>query len=92
MTRGSDVLCAEGLRERLSYLAGESTGLCKLWSSQQKLHYRNRSLALKDCRKFQAQEIGANKLISQTVPGKEIVSSPECVSTHREGEYDGFRQ
>lgn len=32
------------------------------------------------------------KRLGQTVPGKDIVSSPECVSTDREGEYDGFRQ
>lgn len=86
----SDVPYTEGVREHLSYLAGGSTGFCKLWSSQQLLHYRNYSLALRDCRKFQGQEIGTNKLVSQTVPGKEVVSFPERVSTDWEGDMTGF--
>lgn len=54
------------------------------------MHYRNYSLALRDCRKFQGQEIGTNKLVSQTVPGKEVVSFPERVSTDWEGDMTGF--
>lgn len=35
------------------------------------------------------QEIGANKLIPLTAPGKEVSSLSGCVSTDWEGEYDG---
>lgn len=35
------------------------------------------------------QEIGANKLISQSASGREIASLPGCVSTDWEREYHG---